>query len=162
MPCRIGDITFYSVRLSLYWLWVCPSARECLWNRDLVQKNGGMYDTPWKTELKLSFHLCEPFFNFWPLYLIWRICMVRDMSSEPSRGFREKNLDISCLCLKKQRFSSPLFLQIVTIFSTNSNENSVFLKFFPFAWPPKTPFPSGLVRVGLLLMCMPYKQGRSP
>ena len=72
--------------------------------------------------------------------------------------FREYNGDIARLCLQKQRFSSPLCLQIVTIFSTNSNENSGFFKFFPFGWPLKTPFPSGLVQVGLWLMCMPYKQ----
>ena len=45
--------------------------------------------------------------------------------------FRGYNGDIARLCLQKQRFSSPLCLQIVTIFSTNSNENSVFFLNFP-------------------------------
>ena len=45
--------------------------------------------------------------------------------------FREYNGDIARLCLQKQRFSSPLRLQIVTIFSTNFNENAVFFIIFP-------------------------------
>ena len=46
-------------------------------------------------------------------------------------GFREKNEDIACLCLKKERFTSSLRLQIVTIFATNSDENSAFFFNFP-------------------------------
>ena len=47
--------------------------------------------------------------------------------------FREYNGNIAPLCLQKQRFSSPLRLQIVTIFSTNSNENAVFFIIFPIS-----------------------------
>ena len=45
--------------------------------------------------------------------------------------FRENNWDIARLCLQMQRFSSSLQLQIVTILSTNSNENAVFFIIFP-------------------------------
>ena len=41
-------------------------------------------------------------------------------------GFREKNEDIACVCLKKKRFTSSLRLQIVTIFATNLDEYSAF------------------------------------
>ena len=47
-------------------------------------------------------------------------------------GFREKNEDIACLCLKKERFTSSLRLQIVTIFATNSDEYSAFFFNFPY------------------------------
>ena len=72
-------------------------------------------------------------------------------------GFREKNGDIACLRLKKQRFFSTFCLQIVTIFSTNPDEYTAFLKFFPFGSPPTRLFPPGLVLVGLTLMYMLYK-----
>ena len=45
--------------------------------------------------------------------------------------FREYNGDIARLCLQKQRFSSALRLQIVTIFLTNFNENAAFFIIFP-------------------------------
>ena len=45
--------------------------------------------------------------------------------------FRGYNGDIARLCLQKQRFSSALRLQIVTIFSTNFNENAAFFIIFP-------------------------------
>ena len=73
-------------------------------------------------------------------------------------GFREKNEDIACVCLKKERFTSSLCLQIVTIFAKNPDEYSAFFKILPLGSPPKRLFPSGLVPVGLWLMCMPHKQ----
>ena len=46
-------------------------------------------------------------------------------------GFRKKNGDIACLCLKKQRFFSTFCLQIVTIFSTNSDQFTAFFSVCP-------------------------------
>ena len=46
-------------------------------------------------------------------------------------GFREKNEDIACLCLKKERFTSSLRLQIVTIFAKISDEYFAFFFNFP-------------------------------
>ena len=72
-------------------------------------------------------------------------------------GFREKNEDIACLCLKKERFTSSLRLQIVTIFAKISDEYSAFFLIFPLSSSPKRLFPPGLVPEGLWLMCMPHK-----
>ena len=45
-------------------------------------------------------------------------------------GFREKNEDIACLCLKKEMFTSSLRLQIVTISATNLDEYCAFFLLF--------------------------------
>ena len=64
-------------------------------------------------------------------------------------GFREKNEDIACLCLKKERFTSSLRLQIVTIFATNLDEYSAFFFNFPSQQSSQWLFPPGLVPEGL-------------
>ena len=46
-------------------------------------------------------------------------------------GFRKKNGDIVCLCLKKQRFFSTFCLQIVTIFSIHPDEYTAFFLILP-------------------------------